>query len=324
LGGVFEAYADQVRKGTGIDPQKVSYTDPRFTLYNNLQADAARFAAHREAQKERELKAATDATEKAKIEGRYKEYLKTEKHGIFANSAAAERWTGFQENADLYPNLEWRTAGDSDVRAEHAALDGLTLPIDDAFWNSHTPPLGFGCRCELIQTDKKAAKTEGYDKTTAPKGFDFNPGIDQKIFSDTAGYYASASKEESVELTKMAKSFINHNSYSYKKEIVAGTAVKNKIGTIVINGTTKNEWINQPHCDLAAKNMMLLNPNFLKGLNFYPGPDFKANPMVKQCWFAEIELMNKKSVVIVREMTDGRKVLYSISDNTDEFIKYLK
>lgn len=314
-----------MRRGVGVDPSKLKYDDPRFALFNDLQADAARFAAHREAQKQRELDAAPDATEKAKIEARYKEYLKTEKQGIFANSAAAERWAGFEENADIYPNLEWRTAGDSDVRPEHARLDGLTLPINDPFWKRHTPPLGFGCRCELIQTDKKVTKNEGYEQTTASKGFDFNPGKDHKVFSDTAGYYTSASKEESEKLKIAAKTFINHHSYSYKKEVAVGTTVKNKIGTIAINGTTKKEWFNQPHCDLAAKNMLLLNPSFLKKLNFYPGPDIKANPMVEKCWFAEIELMDKKSVVILREMKDdGRKVLYSISDNTDKFKEYLK
>lgn len=127
---------------------------------------------------------------------------------------------GFAENADLYPNLEWRTAGDNDVRAEHARLDGLILPITDSFWRSHTPPLGFGCRCELIQTDEKVNKTDGHEKTPAPKGFDFNPGTDQKIFSDSAGYYTSASKADAAELTKQAKLFVGNLSRNSVRESV--------------------------------------------------------------------------------------------------------
>lgn len=208
---VFAEYAKQVKQGTQVNIQKVGYSDPRFKLYNNLQADAARFAAFREAQKQRDLKAASTADEKAAVEKRYKEYLKTEKQTIFAHSAAAERWTGFQENADIYPNLEYRTAGDSEVRPAHAKLDGIVLPISDPFWRSHTPPLGWGCRCELIQTDAPANKHQdkykGYELTPAPNGFDFNPGVDQKLFSDSAGYYTSASKTEAKQLDKQAETF---------------------------------------------------------------------------------------------------------------------
>lgn len=197
--------------GVGIDPEKAGKKDPRLKLHENLQKDAARFAAFREAQKERELKAAASEADKAKITKKYKDYLATEKQGIFANSAAAERWIGFEENADLYPNLEWRTAGDNDVRAEHAALEGLILPINDPFWNSHTPPLGFGCRCEIIQTDEPVKEKDGYADTTAPKGFDFNPGVEQKVFSGTAGYYTSASAEDAQIITDWLDEFLTSN-----------------------------------------------------------------------------------------------------------------
>lgn len=199
--------------GTGVDIAKISKTDLRRELYINLQNDAARFAAFREAQRERELSAAETDLDKAKIAKKYKDYLATEKQGIFANSAAAERWMGFAENADLYPNLEYRTAGDSDVRAEHARLDGLILPISDSFWNSNTPPLGFGCRCEVIQTDEPAKEKEGYKQTVAPKGFDFNPGKEQKIFSDTAGYYTSASDADTKKLNEWVKEFLTSIQY---------------------------------------------------------------------------------------------------------------
>ena len=220
---IFSQYVEQVQMGTGVDIKSISYTDPRFQLYNNLQADAARFAKFREAQKQRELSSVKTDLDKAKIEKRYAEYLKVEKQGIFANAAAAERWTGFQENADIYPNLEWRTAGDSEVRPEHAALDGLILPINDSFWNSHTPPLGFGCRCELIQTDAEVNKTEGHENTPAPKGFDFNPGVDQTIFSDSAGYYTSATDSEARQLYEQATKFVGNLSRNSVREAVKDT-----------------------------------------------------------------------------------------------------
>lgn len=214
---VIDEYLKEIRQGTGIDIAKTEYSNPRFKLYSNLQNDAARFATFREHNKQRELAGAVTDRDRAKIEKKYKNYLETEKLAIFSNSAAAERWMGFEENADLYPNLEWRTVGDAQVRPEHAALHGLVLPINDPFWNSHTPPLGFGCRCELIQTDKKAKPNEGYKTTPTPKGFEFNPGVEQKLFSDNAGYYKNVPKNTAEKLTKEALKIAGMRS---KKEVL--------------------------------------------------------------------------------------------------------
>jgi hypothetical protein len=57
------------------------------------------------------------------------------------------------------------TKHDERVRASHAAFDGVTLPIDDPFWNSHTPPLGYRCRSRLVTVNQR-----DYDKGTTPTG----------------------------------------------------------------------------------------------------------------------------------------------------------
>jgi SPP1 gp7 family putative phage head morphogenesis protein len=323
----FAVYSEQVRMGVGVKSLKdLSYTDPRFELYNNLQADAARFAAFREAQKQRELNDAKTDLDKAKIEKRYKEYQLTEKQAIFANSAAAEQWIGFQENADIYPNVTFHTAGDSDVRPSHRALEGLTVSLNDPFLKTHSTPLDFGCRCQWIQTDEpvnhKDEQYKGYKNTPVGKGFDFNPGIDQTLFSDNAGYYTNATNADARQLYEQATKFTISKSRDFGYDNI-NKAVKNKIGEITMNSTTRREWINQPHIDYAAKNSLIENLDFLKNLKFSKAPA-KENPMVKQNWIAKILLMNKESVVIVREYIDGRKVLYSISDKPEKFREYLK
>lgn len=47
------------------------------------------------------------------------------------------------------------TPGVRGVRPEHAALHGLIFKWDDPFWDSHTPPWDYGCRCTFV------ALTEG-------------------------------------------------------------------------------------------------------------------------------------------------------------------
>jgi hypothetical protein len=74
-------------------------------------------------------------------------------------------------------------------RPQHAAWNGLTLPVEHAFWQAHFPPNGWGCRCRIRARARPpaGAATEppaGWDapdpKTGAPvgidKGFDYAPG----------------------------------------------------------------------------------------------------------------------------------------------------
>ena len=42
------------------------------------------------------------------------------------------------------------TTGDDRVRPTHAALEGVTLPKDDKFWELFYPPNGWNCRCQAI------------------------------------------------------------------------------------------------------------------------------------------------------------------------------
>jgi len=61
----------------------------------------------------------------------------------------AGRWAQLQANKDRRPFLQYRTAGDARVRPQHRQWNGAIYPIDDAFWSTHYPPNGWGCRCTV-------------------------------------------------------------------------------------------------------------------------------------------------------------------------------
>jgi SPP1 gp7 family putative phage head morphogenesis protein len=61
----------------------------------------------------------------------------------------AGRWQQLVANKARRPYLQYRTAGDSRVRPQHRMWDGLIYPFDDAFWQTHYPPNGWGCRCTI-------------------------------------------------------------------------------------------------------------------------------------------------------------------------------
>lgn len=78
-------------------------------------------------------------------------HLLTERNTAIAGGQMASKWVTFQAEKEELPNLTYETAGDDRVRPTHAALDGVTRPVDDAFWKEYYPPNGWNCRCNVIQ-----------------------------------------------------------------------------------------------------------------------------------------------------------------------------
>ena len=64
---------------------------------------------------------------------------------------AAGNWDAIEDQADLAPFLLYDAVDDHRTRPEHAAWDGLVLPITDPWWKTHYPPNGWNCRCSVIQ-----------------------------------------------------------------------------------------------------------------------------------------------------------------------------
>ncbi len=79
-------------------------------------------------------------------------WMKTEYDMAITSAQNAARWVDFKKEAHIIPLLQYQTVGDSSVRDSHRVLDGITKHIDDAFWRTHYPPNGYGCRCEAIQS----------------------------------------------------------------------------------------------------------------------------------------------------------------------------
>jgi uncharacterized protein with gpF-like domain len=83
----------------------------------------------------------------------------------------------------------YRHSGSEHPRLQHLAWDGLTLPADHPFWQTHYPPSGWGCRCRVVGANgPETAKLVGGkpDYTEPPAGWDAidpktgePPGIDK-------------------------------------------------------------------------------------------------------------------------------------------------
>lgn len=71
---------------------------------------------------------------------------------------ASGRWDRYQAARAALPYLRAFTVRDDRVRhppkspdSDHRAWDGIILPVDHDFWREYWPPLGFRCRCEVVQ-----------------------------------------------------------------------------------------------------------------------------------------------------------------------------
>jgi len=90
--------------------------------------------------------------------------------GIYRHNTShalmAGRWQQFQRTAESRPYLQYITVGDSRVRPEHAALDGMIRPIDDPIWQRYYPPWDFGCRCQVVSISLAEMEAEGLSEWT--------------------------------------------------------------------------------------------------------------------------------------------------------------
>lgn len=63
---------------------------------------------------------------------------------------AVTNYREMEEQKDVFPFRQYLSSEDSRVRASHAVLNKKIFPADHPFWNTHTPPWEFGCRCDVV------------------------------------------------------------------------------------------------------------------------------------------------------------------------------
>ena len=158
-----------------------------------------------------------------KIDATYNEhYLRAEYNFAQSSATMAAKWEEFEQEGDRY-YLQYRTAGDNKVRPEHADMHGITLPMNDPFWEEFYPPNGWNCRCTVVQVRKSKHPPTDHDEAIAlgelatgkdTKGiFHFNPGKQQKTFPDYNPYTIRKCKDCNIAKSKLntAKPFIPEN-----------------------------------------------------------------------------------------------------------------
>lgn len=89
-------------------------------------------------------------------------------------SYMAGRW----ETLQTFPYLRYQHNTVANPREDHQAWDGLVLPRDDPWWDTHYPPNGWGCRCSVTGVSEarmRALGKSGPDRTPGPSEGDPPP-----------------------------------------------------------------------------------------------------------------------------------------------------
>lgn len=121
-----------------------------------------------------------------------KTWLATEADNAYGSALQGRKWKFIEKDKRTLSFLEYQTAGDARVRPTHAALDGITRKVDDAFWDLYYPPNGWRCRCTTIQHHNVAAVTpmKGFKAPDdVPELFRMNVGKDGYIFKPDHPYF---------------------------------------------------------------------------------------------------------------------------------------
>jgi len=138
-------------------------------------------------------------------------YLKAEYEMAHSSSLMAAKWKQISQNPKEY-YLQYRTVGDERVRASHAALNRITLPADDPFWDFYYQPNAHGCRCTTVRVNREHHKQSNAHEamqlgneamtirytdnsvntkaTSSQQIFKFNAGKQAVIFPPKHPYYA--------------------------------------------------------------------------------------------------------------------------------------
>jgi SPP1 gp7 family putative phage head morphogenesis protein len=197
-----------MEKGTGEKWLGQNFASDNYELYAAMKQNLFYFSAARTYQELKEIQGllyengvlVSKETFKARvkefveqanrIDKKYNEtWLATEYDFATNQSRANQRWQGFVNNSDIFPNLEYVAINDERTRESHRKLDGVIRPVSDAFWDTYAPLKAWGCRCYLVATDKPVTEELPTDLPEIPAEFQGNRAKEGTIFSPKHAYF---------------------------------------------------------------------------------------------------------------------------------------
>lgn len=199
-----------VYEGFGKTLFDVQFNSPDYDMLRALRENCFIFSGAKQYQQIREMNALLTSEERVNSFYEFKKkakeifvnynenYLYSEYNVAISAARSANQWMTIEAEQEALPMVTYKTVGDGRVRPTHAALDNISRPVRDKFWDSYMPPNGWNCRCTVIQSDE-AEKTSlrGFKKPhDVPDIFLYNPGKSRIVYSPKHPYFKVAPRDK--------------------------------------------------------------------------------------------------------------------------------
>lgn len=290
-----QSLAKAIDSATKQDILNIDYNTPNYNFYSSIRSNIFAFAGSKNYRTLSEIN--NKLTENGKIvpfttfkkrikevqniDQKYnKQYLQAEYQYAKQASLMASKFNEYLDQQDLFPSLEYATAGDDRVRKTHDRLDGIIRPINDKFWDKYYPPNGWRCRCTVYQSDEP---NKGYDpKLNLGNNFENNVAKNGNIFSEKHPYFHKNEKhkkqiQEKVNLWAQDQYIQTnkdiYNSYSNDKNYTL-SQFNDKTGGFLIKHTKSDKL--KPH-EQATINKLITHGDRVVLNPLYKAP-YSKNP----------------------------------------------
>ena len=145
------------------------------------------------------------------------------------NGAYASGGYDFAKENGFY--LRYFAVLDSQTRPSHGALDGITLPADDPFWNTHTPILGHNCRCTVKSVSPQFARSSK-KSITAPKQIENKTGKFQDTGGRDKGFSGRPYTKSQKSLERNLNSKLDNGTNAVSKDIKAKQSQSERVANV--------------------------------------------------------------------------------------------
>lgn len=144
------------------------------------------------------------------------------------------RWLEQQRNKQDKPYLRYVAVNDSRTRPAHRALHGTVRHIDDPFWQSHTPPCDFNCRCIAVALSEEEAREYGITSD------DDLPDV------KVADGFGHTPEQYNTKMTQLVSDRVAETMIEYYKQATTVGKIRNKVTTAI------GRFLKKPIAKLAA------------------------------------------------------------------------
>jgi hypothetical protein len=255
------------------------------------------------------------------------DHLQAEFQTARQSGHAARDWQQFVADIKIFPNVKFKTAGDSRVRDEHAKLEGIVVPIMSDFMRKHMTPLGWRCRCRWVQTAEKPSKNIPEKVEGIAPEFLGNVGLTEEVFPEQnheggkAHPYFAVLRTNTQAVQEVERQMVKHFREEVRTWAKEQLVKPNKTFThkkllkgFKLSGIQLKSVTGKPHKDQFERNNLLYNleENFKAAKFVSQSTEIKGRPQYIM-WYYFKDASGDFYYNVV-EMADGSFVLHAITD----------